>query len=115
MTSGGKNPPSPPQAPTIPVTAATRSAGANSATQAKTPPVPSPRKRAIRTKEVPAGISGDSRNAMINDITAAPANEVATTLRGLILSATMPPIGLAITAAIAKPAVLVPAPVKPNV
>ena len=56
----------------------------------------------------PAGISGGSRGAMINDITAAPPREMATTTRGPILSATMPPIGRAITAAMAKPAVRVP-------
>ena len=49
---------------------------------------------------------------MISDITAAPAREMATTVRGPILSARMPPIGRAITAAMAKPAVLVPAPVR---
>ena len=81
---------------------------ANSATQAKTPPVPSPRKRAIRANAVPAGISGGSRSAMISDITAAPPRE-RTRCAGR-LSARMPPIGRAITAAMAKPAVLVPAP-----
>ena len=58
---------------------------------------------------MPAGISGGSFSAMTIAITAAPASETIITVRGPTLSEMIPPIGRAMTAAMAKPAVRVPA------
>ena len=110
MTSGGKKPPRPPAAPTMPVTLPTRSGGAMPATQANTPPVPRPRKNAIST-------NGDAGRAPRAAAAArrrppGPRRRPArspTTVRGPIRSDSMPPTGRAMTAAMAKPAVRVPA------
>jgi hypothetical protein len=93
----------------MPETLPTRSAGAWAATQANTPPVPSPRNAASSTKDRPAGTSGCGCSATTTASTAAPANAVAATVRGPTRSESTPPIGRAITAAMAKPAVRVPA------
>ena len=96
----------------MPVTVPTFAGGASCATQAKVAPVPRPRNTAISTKAIPAGTSGGSFRAITIAITAAPASETIITARGPTLSDRMPPTGLAITAAMAKPAVRVPAPVR---
>ena len=91
------------------MTAPTRSGGADRATQANTPPVPMPRKNAIAMNVAPAAISGGGCSTTTAAITAVPASEIITTIFGWIRSDRIPPIGRAITAAMANPAVRAPA------
>ncbi len=110
ITSGGKKPPRPPAAPTRPVTAPTRAGGLASATQANTDPAPIPIITAIRMKSTAANPLPSSGLKIIQTArSAAPPHEIAVIRRGPNLSDSAPPIGRAMTAAMAKPAVRAPA------
>ena len=91
------------------MTVPTRSGGAERATQAKTPPVPMPRKNASTMKLAPAASSGGGCRVTTTAITADPASEIITTIFGWSRSDRIPPIGRAMTAAMANPAVRAPA------